>query len=159
MVLSAGTSHMPSSQELAGLGLRLPPQPSHPLSEYLEEGVSPGAPGTGPAVALAAAGAVGEAGWLPGYAAAPGTQSHPCWPASPWGPSHDIPGGAAGGLGLPEQLPAMFNLSGACCVLLWFGSRVESRDLTQSLCVCQNSVSVYAFWSRQIPHTVLRVVV
>lgn len=53
MFLSLGKSSVPSSRELAGLGLRLPPQPSHPHRGHLEEGVSPSAPGRGPISASA----------------------------------------------------------------------------------------------------------
>lgn len=100
MFLSAGTSHVSSSQELTGLGLRLPPQPSHPFCGHLEEGVSPSAPGRGRALAqlaLAAVGAAGEAGWLPGCAAALGRpSSHPRWPASPRIPGRHTLGSTAG---------------------------------------------------------------
>lgn len=45
-------------------------------------------------------------------------------PAGPWPPHAREHSWRA-----PERLPAMFNLSRACCVLLRFGSHVESSHL------------------------------
>lgn len=60
MFLSLGKSSVPSSWELAGLGLHLPSQPFPPHRGHLEEGVSPSASALLQPM-LADAGAAGEA--------------------------------------------------------------------------------------------------
>lgn len=128
MVLSAGTSPVSSSQELAGLGLLLPRQPSHPIRGHLEEGVCPSLPGRGPA--LAQPRGCGRGCQAARLCCCPRQARQPSLLASePTGPGLDTPGSAAGEHGLAERLPAMFNLSGACCALFCFGSHVESSHL------------------------------
>lgn len=147
MFLSLGKSSVPSSRERAGLGLRRPPQPSQ--SQLWASGgrCLSKCHGERPQLCLSPC---SQTRCLHENQAAVSTQSrHLRRPASLLAPQlRRAAGTAAGKQRLAEQLPMDFNLSWACCVLLWFGNHVESNDPSWSSGMCQNSVPAYARWSK-----------